>query len=345
MRRLACGLLVSALAGGEERPPDPPKIAAADVNAAVARGVAWLRGEQEPTGGFGGPGETALALLALRHSGVPAADPACTRAAKRLERQLPDGSVYGAALGVLALAEQDPAAHRKEIERLVADLARGQCRNGQWTYAYRGTARKSAGDNSNSQLAILALAVARARRFAVPDETFARLDAFLVGSQNDDGGFGYSDNQRARSYGSMTAGGAMMLALCAPGGREAGGKRAETRRALSWLAREFDPATNRGAAIAFGKAKGRRSDNFWKHYWLWSLERACGAAGAAEIDGVDWYALGARHLLDTQRRDGQWRDPENELLATCFALLFLGRSTERAFTPRPGDRATTPGGG
>jgi hypothetical protein len=330
------GLFVTGfLALAAPAAPGPPPIPAAEVDAAVGKGVAWLRGEQDAQGGFGqGPGETALALLALRHSGVPAADRACARAARHLGRALPDGTVYGASLGILALLEQGDA--REEVERLVAELVRGQCRNGQWTYAYRNTAKKRSGDNSNTQLACLALAVARVRRLAVPDEAFARLDAFLLESQNADGGFGYSHNQRTASYASMTAGGAMMLALCGDP------KRPEAKRAFAWLARGFDPAANRGAGGAFGKAKGRRGENFWKHYWLWSLERACGAAGLADLQGQDWYALGARHLLDRQQPDGCWRDPERQLVATCFALLFLRRATARSLTPTPA--TTTPGG-
>jgi len=335
-RLLLLGCLALAVrAGGDTAPgaPHDPK----GVDEAVAKGVTWLRMQQDAGGGFGtNPGETALGLLALRHSGVSAEDSACKRAAARLVRQLPDGTVYGAALGVMALLEQDPVEHRKEVEGLLKDLVRGQCRNGQWTYSYRNTATKRGGDNSNSQLAALALAVARAKRLAVPDDAFSRLDAFLVASQNDDGGFGYSYNQRCDSYGSMTAGGAMMLAVC--GDHE----RPELKRALKWLGKDLDPACNRGAADAFGKKKGRRGGNFWKHYWLWSLERACGAAGVRDLEGKDWYGLGAAHLLENQREDGAWRDPEQPLQATCFALLFLRRATVRSLTPT--QVTTTPGG-
>jgi len=351
--RAACVLVAvgaGLLRAGEE-PADPAGVGAAGadgvavpaaeaVDAAVARGVVWLRKEQKGNGAFGSsPGETALALMALRHSGVPSADKACTKAARSLERALPDGTVYGAALGTLALLEQDASAHRGEIEKLVKALAGGQCRNGQWTYAYRSTARKSGGDNSNSQLAVLALAAARTRRVDVPPEAFARIAAYLAAHQNDDGGFGYSDKQRARSYGSMTAGGAMMLALAA--GRDAPG----VAKALAWLAEDFDPTANRDAGRAFGNKRGNRGDTFWKHYWLWSVERACSAAGVDALGAHDWYALGARHLLESQRDDGAWRDPEGELQASCFALLFLTRSTRRALTPRPGDAVVTPGSG
>jgi hypothetical protein len=333
-------LALVALAASLAAERDPPQ---AEVDDAVRRGVAWLRREQKRTGVFGaGPGETALALLALRHSGVPADDKACRRAAKYLEHSLPDGTVYGAALGLLALLEQDLPAHRAKIEKLVGHLAKGQCRNGQWTYAYRASARKKAGDNSNTQIAILALAAARVRRVAVPKECFARLLAFLKETQNEDGGFGYAKNQRSRSYGSMTAGGAMGLALCAAAGNLER-PLPETERALAWLGRGFDPAKNRGAGAAFGKKKGKRSDAFWRHYWLWSVERAAAACGVRRLGAHDWYAEGARYLISKQRDDGSWRDPERSLLATAFALLFFGRSTRIVLTPRPGDVTLTPG--
>jgi hypothetical protein len=338
MRTAMCLVALAACLAAER---DPPQAA---VDAAVRRGVSWLRREQKGNGVFGaGPGETALALLALRHSGVPADDKACLRAAKYLEHSLPDGTVYGAALGVLALLEQDLSVHRAKIEKLVAHLAKGQCRNGQWTYAYRASARKKAGDNSNTQIAILALGAARVRRMAVPAECFARLLAYLRENQNEDGGFGYAHNQRVRSYGSMTAGGAMGLALCA-----AALKRErplpETERALAWLGRGFDAGKNRGAAKAFGKKTGKRSDAFWRHYWLWSIERAGAACGVRRFGAHDWYAEGARYLLAKQRDDGSWRDPERPLLATAFALLFFGRSTRVVLTPRPGEVTLTPGG-
>ena len=323
--------------------------AAGKVDAAIARGVKWLRKQQEADGSFGsGPGETALALMALRHSRVPATDRGCERAAAALERALPDGTVYGAALGTLALLAQSPERHRAEVTALVRHLERGQCRNGQWTYAYRATARKKAGDNSNTQLAILALAAARARRIEVRDEVFERCRAFFLASQNEDGGFGYSERQRRRSYGSMTAGGAMALALGAavergvPFGAEALASTPDIERALAWLGQDFDPGRNRGAARAFGSKKGKRTDSFWRHYWLWSLERACAASGAKRIGAHDWYARGAAFLVESQADEGHWRNPESELQATSFALLFLNRSTKRVITPRERDVVTTP---
>lgn len=355
--------LLPARAGGEDGAPGAAaprdgagaaetRPAQAVVDAAVERGVAWLRDEQKRDGSFGqGPGETALVLLALRHSGVAAGDRACLRAAQALERSLPDGTVYGAALGVLALLAQDVGLHRAKVVELVDDLVRAQCENGQWTYAYRATAAKPSGDNSNTQFAVLALAVARAQDVDVPAAPFERVARFLRATQNEDGGFGYSDKERSRSYASMTAGGAMCLALAASvaAGERAGGDAARAdphaRRALDWLAERFDPEANTDAARAFGGRKGRRNDGFWRHYWLWSVERAAATAAFDRLGEHDWYGAGCRTLLARQQDDGQWRDPERALVATCFALLFFRRSTRQAITPR--DRpapAITPGG-
>ncbi len=308
------------------------------ISQAVQRGVTWLRKKQKGNGTFGPTaGETALALLALRHSGVLADDPACLKAARQLRRALPDGTVYGAGLGILALLEQPRQTNRKLIEKLREGLVAGQCRNGQWSYAYRRSARKKAGDNSNTQVAVLALAALRKRGLAVPDAPFALARKYFVAHQNEDGGYGYAHNQRSRSYGSMTASAAMALALCGETG-------APLQRAVAWIGKDFDPQWNRNAARAFGKKKGKRNDSFWRHYWLWSLERAGSAASVSVFGGHNWYDSGAAYLLKRQRKDGAWRDPERDLLATSFALLFFARSTRLALTPRRGEVVVTKSG-
>lgn len=81
-------------------PPGPPREPAfvKEVDAAVERGVAWLRGQQEKEGAWGGGaytahnamsmglalGHTALVLYALRSSGIPADDPAVAKGFARL---------------------------------------------------------------------------------------------------------------------------------------------------------------------------------------------------------------------------------------------------------------------
>jgi hypothetical protein len=346
-RWLLAGVVASALVSSvgtpvvaEERAPTPAldaPVPQAAIDAAVSRGVAWLRSQQEPGGGFGThAGETSLALLALRYSSIAPEDPACKRAVRVLVRDLPDGTSYGASLGVVALLSQGGEACRAKAEELAGDLVRAQCENGQWSYSAKRSSRASAGDNSNTQLAVLALAAARARGIDVPRETFEKCLAYLRATQNADGGWGYSAKERRASYASMTAGCAMSVALCLGTPPAGGAKRAEdagVTRAVAWLGERFEPGSNTGAADAFGGRKGRRGDEFWRHYWLWSVERACSVAGAERLGRHEWYQEGARHLIGAQRDDGSWLGPERDVVATCFALLFFARGTLRVVTP------------
>ena len=53
-------------------------------------------------------------------------------------------------------------------------------------------------------------------------------------------------------------------------------------------------------------------------YYLWSLERVCVALGLRQLDGLDWYATGARELLRRQQDDGGWPDPNwGQMPNTC----------------------------
>jgi hypothetical protein len=133
----------------------------------------------------------------------------------------------------------------------------------------------------------------------------------------------------------MTAGCGASFVLCGEtkAGSAEAGKTAEIAAAATLLGATFEPGVNEGAAKAFGSKKGRRGDDVWRHYWLWSLERFGSVAGLAEIGGRDWYAEGARYLVLSQRDDGSWLGPEKATVATPFALLFFARATLRVVTP------------
>jgi VWFA-related protein len=94
-------------------------------------------------------------------------------------------------------------------------------------------------------------------------------------------------------------------------------------------------------------------------YYLWSLERVCVALGLRQLDGFDWYARGARVLLETQHDDGSWPEQRwGSLPNTCLALLFLrkanlafeldrvlklpGARRPEAGAPAPGVQAAAP---
>ena len=69
--------------------------------------------------------------------------------------------------------------------------------------------------------------------------------------------------------------------------------------------------------------------------YLYGLERVGALLGWKYIGKHDWYREGAEYLLKAQTAPGGWPaaaksdnpDHEDEILQTCFALLFLKRAT------------------
>ncbi|MBM4061559.1 MAG: hypothetical protein FJ265_10765 [Planctomycetes bacterium] len=130
-------------------------------------------------------------------------------------------------------------------------------------------------------------------------------------------------------FGSMTSAGTSGLLLARAGMLATGcSDRALEQRiddavldGFGWLAREFTVRANPGFA--------ERADHHW-YYWLHGLERSCELRGIAWLQDRDWYYEGALQLLAQQQPNGSFRaeQPSSLLIeSTCFALLFLSRST------------------
>ena len=87
----------------------------------------------------------------------------------------------------------------------------------------------------------------------------------------------------------------------------------------AWLRKRWEVADNPGCAGCY------------HYYYLYCLERVGDLKGVHLVAGHDWYTEGATVLVDQQRADGSWlkRDTHEprDVLNTCFALLFLDRST------------------
>jgi hypothetical protein len=151
--------------------------------------------------------------------------------------------------------------------------------------------------------------------------------------------------------GSMTSAGVAVLAI----GRDILGPQERTvapakdrqlRRAmwegLAWIQGNWEVRDNPG------------QHGNWPFYWIYGLERCARLSGVEYIGYHDWYYEGARRLLIDQRPDGSWpkqqrmRPPGDQNVRwwsdqvdTCFALLFLTKSTPEIRTQPP---ALTPSG-
>ena len=339
---------VCLLGLGSTSHADDPAPTTAEVDAAIARGVAFLKEEQSPRGNWSYRynldhtlGITALAGLALMENGVDPSDRAIGKAtevvtvlAKRSDQ------TYDLSLAILFLARVQKGTsgpNDRLIRRLATRLANGES-GGMWTYTVplvdeedgatttkqspssrrRSRSRPAPRDSSSTQFALLGLWAASRHGFD-PNEPLRAIDQHFRGSPNNDGRWGYTPGDESRN--AMTCAGLMGLAIAAARPELAERQTARARGA----ALVADPVFAQALKAVSRDARGldRGSDI----YYLWSLERVSVALGLRDLDGFDWYAAGARELLRRQRRGGEW--PEEgwgTLPNTCLALLFLRKA-------------------
>lgn len=362
---LVLGLLAASLATPRAVAQDGPT--EDDVARAIARGVAFLKNQQEADGQWSYSfnhdhvlGITALAGLALLENGADRSDPVIARASTAVHALAPRSNLtYDVVLAILFLARAQGESRGTDdrlIQRLATRLAAGE-QGGMWSYTVpienpeddqqpslrrlrtiRGLSQ--AGDNSNTQFALLGIWAAGRHGFDA-NGALEAIDAHFRGSTVQDGRWGYQRGGPGTN--SMTCAGLMGLAISAARPKLAERQTARARGA----ALAADPLF--ASALKAVSADGRRIGSATDIYYLWSLERVCVALGLRDLDGFDWYAAGAGMLLRQQLEDGSWPDLTwGKLPNTCLALLFL-RKANLAFEldrvlklpgkPRPDARA------
>ena len=318
--------------------------------------MAYLKETQEPGGNWSFSfnldhdlGITALAGLALLENGVDPSDKAIGKATE-VVRTLAARSdqTYDLALAILFLSRVQPGSrgpHDDLIQRLGRRLAGGGPA-GLWNYNVpldsdestkdssderapttakkrpnsraRPRLRVSDGDNSNTQFALLGIWAAGRHGFDSNDALEA-IDGHFRESQNFPGRWGYRPGMTGTN--AMTCAGLMGLAIAAARPKQAERLSARARGA----ALAADPVF--ASALRCVAEDAREISEESEIYYLWSLERVCVALGLRQLDGFDWYAAGARVLLDSQRDDGSWPEQRwGSLPNTCLALLFLRKA-------------------
>ncbi len=350
------------------------------VDAAVEKGVHWLKRQRSAEGHFGpvalaefvfSEGPTALALLALLDSGVYRGEDVISRGfAWLLARDFT--KVYDVSISMMALeARATPPeellsrgagekrgagertlkdGERRWMERAAEWLVRHRSGDA-WSYPRPGAEP----DNSNTQYGILGLK--SAARCGVKIDRAVWLDVlrYFLEAQEPKGdsvrlvrgtlsreagyapksyasraevlGWGYKPRSApGEAYGSMTCVGIASLLIAESElrgyGKFTGKMAAETARAvrngLAWLQENFSVQVH------------PRHGTEYHHYYLYALERAGALSDTDLLGGRDWYHEGAAYLCDTQKPDGRWvpkGGAGGDLAETCFALLFLKRST------------------
>ena len=345
-------LWCSWIAAAKDRYQAPPAFTPGCVAAAVARAVHYLRQDLLDDGLAIWPGwepdaarvgSTALAVLALRAARVPPNDPAIRKAIEttllRFDRggrpslpRLPDGKqTYSLGLLAMALKATDADVYRRPLQAIADQLVFGQLENGQWTYCSsmaHVAGRQKVGDNSNTQYALLGLRAARLAGAKIPAECWRRALRHWHTFTHPEGGWGYEASVKHR-YASMTAGGLSSLAICHEALAGSGAMDQILLDKVVWRALRY-----------LGTELTQKGLGPLEPYACYGVERACVLTGTKRFrvgeETFDWYERGAKRLMPTQSARGTWGarhgggakgNGYGEMVDTCFALLFLGRTT------------------
>jgi hypothetical protein len=310
-------------------------VTAEQVRQAIDKGVAYIKERQKADGswddyaGYQG-GVSALCTLALLNSGVEPSDPQIQKALVYLRRLKPERT-YVVSLQTMVFARAEPEKDSLLINRNVKWLEGVQVtdgpRKGSWAYP------QGAGDNSNSQFALLALHEAQRAGVQASDKTWRLARKYWQDCQNPDGSWGYY--RPATGTGSMTCAGITSMVIAAdvierPDAKVSGEKiqccaqgedeeKDHVEDGLRWLGNNFSVLRNPG-----------QSGGTWLLYYLYGMERAGRLTARRFIGKADWYREGAKALIDNQDKlSGFWSGPGlaegSRTLGTSFALLFLSK--------------------
>ena len=344
--------LVALLIGLQDNVPPPDadieRAIKAGSDALLARSPGVLSGEQAAHYGEGYEYD-ALILYTLVHSGISLEDETMKRLVAKVE-SAPFIRTYQVALTAAALAAIHPWKYQGRLAQCAQYLVDWQCDNGQWAYGDKydpeakpaqGANRTIAkiqvkrlkklgltvGDNSNTQYAALGLKACSTGGCEIDPATLIKAIEWWEKSQQKDGGWGYdtkgAHDKSAGTYGSMTAGAVSSLIMLKQLRNSDPKVASSILRGFTWLADNFTVEKN---------PQSPPGVEDWRYYYLYAMERAGDLFPTEKIGKRAWYAIGAAHLIKTQRKDGMWIAVNNRLTVadTCFALLFLQRVARRA---------------
>jgi hypothetical protein len=311
----------------------------------------------ESRGPSSGPGEAAIAALALSKAGRKPGDPGLDGCVTKIKNCF-DGSQYTpsqndgpanyeAACALMALASINPIANRPEIQSIANYLIAHQKGGGGWDYPNR-----SHGDTSMTQYAILALWEAENAGIEISPEVWDKAASWALRTQEEDGSWRYHPDEKGIGLNkqpnvSMTAGGVSVLLICKDelnrflkGGDSPspllvnaipesslgqGYKVSVSRtaidsavdRGLAWIGSHFKP----GDSGAMGDSN---------YYGLYGVERIGALVNKDRIGGANWYDVGRQFVTNSQDKDGHFISGHGDTPNTSWAILFMVKSTKIA---------------
>jgi hypothetical protein len=314
-----------------------------EVERSIRDGVRYLKEQQNKDGSWADldektrTGMTSLVTLALLTAGEKPNTPEIHKALEFLRKFGPDelGATYSIGLQTMVYALAEPERDQLRIAANVSWLERAQIQKGDrvpWpgSWSYSDTRRPQAGDNSNTQYALLGLHAASEVGVPVNPQVWTLARSYWEFGQKVDGSWAYTPD-KGISTASMTCAGVSSLVISGLRRYEGqefvqagqiqncgkGGFNRNLQAGINWLAEHFQVGQNLGAGP------------IWKFYYLYGLERAGRLTGMRFFGSHDWYRVGAEELVHTQQPlSGFWEGTaieRNHVLSTSFALLFLAK--------------------
>ena len=219
-------------------------------------------------------------------------------------------------------------------------------KTGGWTYGKPD--RITPYDGSNTQYALLALHEAIRAGARVDKVALEEIQQFYTNEQLPDGSWAYYKGATDPSMTMTTAGLCGLLItgmdlekghqdLDADGSDPKCGVYEDNQHvsdALKWIADRLpagraDPDAAWNADKYFETHSKGTFQFSTPFYGFYGIERTGRLTGRRFIGGHDWYRVGCQWLVNGQNADGSWGNGAgldgNKVVATCFALLFLGK--------------------
>jgi hypothetical protein len=321
------------------------------IGRAIDLGVGALRRMQHPKGPWRytrvrptptshHQGTTALALLALIHSGVSREDPAVKkgvdwilRAGRADTLDTHRQYVYATGLVIWLLRVVDAEEHRDHIAKLGGRLAAAAIQTGFVGYHVEPGAIPQSGNMSTHMYAVIGLWEAEKAGLRVPRKAWAAIERSMLRMQKRNGGWGYT--RKGVSTFTCTAHGVSCLVIA-----QAALARSRTERQAVLRSDRVKLALERLGWFLDGGRQGRfLADG----YTYLAMERAGIVTGTRMFGKHDWYEEGAIDLLERQEEDGTWLT--GSAIETAFAVLFLLRATDPVLTPTGGEEKVAPTAG
>ncbi len=318
----------------------------AQQEAAVQGGIQYLRTRLANQGA----GESAMIALAMIKAEIPAADPALVACLTKIKSRFSSSEYYPersngqgpyeAGASAMALASHDPVANRPFLTMIANYLIAHQNPNGSWDYSGR-----TQGDTSITQYAVLGLWEAESSGVDVPPGVWERIASWLMSTQFDDGGWVYHHDEPSFSGETvaMTAAATGSLLICMRQLDRYRVERKSTSPLLTALTAESTAAYKPGISFqdmerSTGRGMSWISGHFTTspptagltaYYALYGIERIGALAERQTIGRLDWFERGRGFIRGTQKSDGSWEAHHGPEMNTCWAVLFLTKSTAK----------------